>query len=241
MRFCLLTTGRAGSTALMDAIAAGDDVTVPGDLIDCRDHELVNPEHLERHRVALERVVGHAVDGPAAMIDAFLEATRDRPIAGFKSMPNRHDDLQALVERPGLRIVTLRRRDLASTVASFMRAQATGQWRREGGRPPTDWRFGDADIPAVRANVAYVVQAQATLSRIPGAIHVEYEALCAPDFACPALDALFGRHIALDDPRPPTSARDYVGNWEPFRRLVEATARQVRRRLGIVAARATDP
>ena len=54
MRFCLLTTGRAGSTALMDAIAAGDDVTVPGDLIDCRDHELVNPEHLERHRVALE-------------------------------------------------------------------------------------------------------------------------------------------------------------------------------------------
>ena len=43
-RFCILTTERTGSTSLGDALAAWDDVVVPGKLVPSVDNELLHPD-----------------------------------------------------------------------------------------------------------------------------------------------------------------------------------------------------
>ncbi len=45
-RFCVLTTGRTGSTALMNRLQRFDDIALPNRNIDCPSNELLHPRHI---------------------------------------------------------------------------------------------------------------------------------------------------------------------------------------------------
>ncbi|HEX8009619.1 MAG TPA: hypothetical protein VF814_01555 [Casimicrobiaceae bacterium] len=225
-KFCVLTVGRAGSTALMDRLARYPDVAVPGKNIECVDQELTHPARIQAHAAAYARLCGRAIATAEQLIDGFFEVNGGAGYAGFKTMPNRHRDLARFVARPDIQFITLSRRDVASTVASFLMAMATDSWRRDGGLQTARWKFdAQRDAAAVVGNLRYLVKGDAKLRAVPNAIALVYEELCAPAFSSPALDAFFGRPIRLDDPKPPTSGESYVANWPEFRAFVDQAQR----------------
>ena len=227
-RFCLLTVGRAGSTALMDRLARDPDIAVPGKNMSCVDHELTHPARVQAHAAAYAGLCGRQISTVEQLIDCFFAVNRDAAFAGFKTMPNRHKDLAAFVARPDIRFVTLTRRDVTSTVASFLMAMATESWRRSGEPQTARWRFdADRDAQAVLGNLRYVVRSDAQLERVPNAIALAYEDLCDPEFSSAELDGFFGRAVRLDDPKPPTSGESYVANWAEFRAFVEEARARV--------------
>src|SRR5690349_15432629 len=205
-KFCVLTVGRAGSTALMDRLARYPDVALPGKNIDCVDQELVHPARIGAQAAAYARLCGTTIATVEELIDGFFVYNARAAYAGFKTMPNRHKNFERFVSASDVRFITLSRRDIASTVASFVVAMATDSWRRDGGAQNARWTFDPRrDGPAVIGNLRYVVKSAAQLERVPDAIALAYEDLCDPDFSDPALDALFGRPIRLGDAKPATS------------------------------------
>lgn len=215
-RFCLLTTGRSGSTALMDAFAAVPGTAVPRLDVDCRDHELLHPKAIQGYAAEYSRLLAVPVTTADALIEAFYTRHAHARRCGFKSMPNRHRDFAAFSARDDIQFITLTREDTASTVASFMLAMEQGSWRRAGGIPGERWTLTRRNAARVASNLAYVSRANRVLLRVPGAIHLGYEALCSADFQDPRLDAFFGCHIALSAPKPPTRGESYVTNWQAF-------------------------
>lgn len=227
-RFCVLTVGRTGSTSLMDRLEQHPDIAVPNKNIACIDHELTHPARIQAHAAAYAELCGRAITTPEELIDCFFAFNSGAAFAGFKTMPNRHKDLGSFIARPDIQFVTLTRRDLASTVASFLMAMATESWRRSGEPQPARWKFDvQRDAPAVLGNLRYVVRSHAQMSQVPNAIALVYEDLCDPEFSSKELDAFFGRPIRLDDPKPPTSAETYVANWREFRAFVDEAQRQM--------------
>jgi len=225
-KFCVLTVGRAGSTALMDRLAREPDIALPGKNIDCIDQELVHPSRVNAHAAAFARLGSTTISTIDQLIDCFFTVNAGRAYAGFKTMPNRHRDFDRFVNRSDIRFITLSRRDIASTVASFVVAMATDSWRREGGAQTARWTFvPKRDGPAVAGNLRYVLNSSAQLEKVPGAIALAYEDLCDPKYASPDLDAFFGRSIRLDEPKPPTSGRSYVANWAEFCDFIEDVKR----------------
>jgi hypothetical protein len=211
----------------MNQLAQYDDVAVPSKEIDCRDNELVHPKRVQRNAAAYAALAGRPLRSDAELIEAFYDLGRDMAFAGFKTMFNRHPNLASFVARPDIQFITLRRTDIASTVASFMAAMENGSWRRDGGTPDHRWCFTPNKISAVTANLNYVLRSERVLTQVPNAIALNYEALCAADFRSPELDAFFERHVAIDDPKPPTSGADYVDNWEEFVAFVGARRQQM--------------
>lgn len=221
-KFCVLTVGRAGSTALMNRLARESDIALPGKNIDCIDQELAHPARVQAHAAAFARLCGVPISTVEQLIDCFFAANAGSAYAGFKTMPNRHHDYDRFVRRSDIRFITLSRRDVASTVASFVVAMATDSWRRNGGAQTARWTFDPKrDGAAVAGNLRYVLNSMAQLETVPAAIALAYEDLCDPKFASSSLDAFFGRPIRLDDPKPPTSGRSYVANWAEFCAFVE--------------------
>lgn len=215
-KFCVLTTGRAGSTALMDQIAALPHVAVPAKDIDCRDSELTHPGNAPRNAAAYAALTGSPIGSIPELVEAFYGHHANDVLAGFKSMINRHPDLAQFIHRGDVQFITLRRRDIAATVASFMLAMEQGTWRRDGGQPPNTWTFTADKAERVASNLDYVVFSNRALAQVPKAIALDYESLCRVDFADPRLDAFFGRPIRLPNPQPPTDASRYVTNWGAF-------------------------
>jgi len=212
----------------MDHLARYPDIALPGRNIDCVDQELVHPARLEAHSAAYARLCARPIDTQDALIEAFFALNGEAALAGFKTMPNRHKDFADFVARPDIQFITLSRRDVASTVASFLMAMATDSWRRSGGAHGARLRFDAArDAAAVLGNLKYVLRSAEQLGKVPNAIALAYEDLCNPGFSNPRLDAFFGRRIRLDDPRPPTSGESYVANWPEFRAYVEAQRREL--------------
>ena len=212
----------------MDRLAQYPDIAVPNKNIACIDHELVHPARIQAHAAAYAELCGRAVTTPEQLIDCFFALNSGAAFAGFKTMPNRHKDLGSFVARPDIQFVTLTRRDLASTVATFLMAMTTESWRRSGETQTARWKFDvQRAAPAVLGNLRYVVRSHAQLSQVPNAIALVYEDLCDPGFSSKELDAFFGRPIRLDDPRRPTSAETYVANWQEFRAFVDEAQRQM--------------
>jgi hypothetical protein len=227
-KFCVLTIGRAGSTALMDRLARDSDIAVPGKNIACTDQELTHPERIQAHIAAYAALCGQKIDSQEQLINCFFDFNRDSAFAGFKTMPNRHKDFDGFVDRSDIQFVTLTRRDLASTVASFLMAIATQSWRRHGGPQTARWKFDPRrDAEAVLSNLRYIVRNQARLARVPNAIELAYEDLCDPGFSNRRLDEFFGRSVRLDDARPPTSGETYVANWQEFCAFIDEGRRRI--------------
>ena len=220
-RFCVLTSGRAGSTALMDALAQFDDIAVPHKQIDCVDNEILHPRRRAQYAQQYQLLTGLPVTDELSLIQAFYESNRDAPYAGFKSMPERHRHLPEFAAQPNTQFITLRRGDIASTVASFLVAIDAGTWRREGGEQPNRLVFGPQYEQRSLGHLKYLHDCERLLQSLPGAIHMQYEDLCHADFICQPLDDFFERHIGLINPKPSTTAASYVDNWDEFCRFIE--------------------
>ncbi len=231
-RFCVLTAGRAGSTALMDALQSLDDVAVPNKNIACPDNELVHPSKMRRYAQEYSRLCNTQITRQSQLIECFFLYNAGFRFAGFKSMPERHRDYMAFINRKDITFITLARRDVPSTVASFMLAMAKGTWRRSGETPQARWTFRSEDAKRVLGNLAYVHNSLERLGVVPGAIRLTYESLCDPGFRCAALDGYFERPIRIEDPKPPTSGSGYVTNWDEFEDFVRKAYRRLREETG---------
>jgi hypothetical protein len=226
-KFCVMTTGRSGSTALIEALQA-DDVLLPGDLFDCPDNELLHPKRIRDHLRWFSHRLQREISTSSGLVEAFYSWPTEAKFVGFKSMPNRHKDFAQFIDRTDVRFITLIREDVPSTVASFRLAMLRrGQWKRKGEAQTQSWTFTEKDIPQVFGNLVYILMAQHLLRTIPRAIHLRYEQICAPDFTDEALNEYFGRQIGLTHPRPPVCGSTYVSNWRVFSRFVEQTADQI--------------
>lgn len=234
-RFCVLTSGRTGSTALMERFREEMDVVLPSHDVDCVDEELLHPERAADYARHYAEATGRAIQDESGLVDAFFGHHADAAYVGFKSMPNRHPNLAAFVSRPDVAFITLTRADIPSTVASFMLAMRRGTWRRHGGQPQQSWTFTEADEQQVRWNLAYVLKANATLARVPARVRLTYENLFAPGFRSAELDKLFGRPIQIAAPKAPVSGRDYVTNWQVFTAYLNRTVQEM------MATRACGP
>lgn len=219
-RYCVLTAGRSGSTALMNALAAHADIAVPCKDVASEDQELLHPRDFARYAAAYRQLTGLAVDDGDALIEAFYAHHAHDGYAGFKTMPERHAGFDAFCRRSDIRFIVLTRRDVASTVASFFVAAHTGSWRRDGEPQAARWTFGSDHLASVLGHLDYVLRSNAQLAQVPAAIRLSYEDLCQPDFSSPELNALFGRHIALKQAKPPTEARSYMSNWPVFEQFI---------------------
>ena len=215
-KFCLLTFGRAGSTALINALQAFDDIAVPNKNIDCHDNELLSEGNVLKCAHDYELLTGRRIGSVNELIECFYAHNADAPYCGFKSMPARHPDFLQFTSRREIRFITLVRSDIPSTVASFMLAMSHGTWRRDGGTPEQRWTFTRDQRNRVLGNMSYIMRSLALLQQVPNAIRLTYEGLCQADFHSKELDEYFGRPIKLPNPRPPTSGQKYVTNWEEF-------------------------
>lgn len=215
-RFCVLTSGRAGSTALMDALARFDDIAVPHKQIDCVDNEILHPRRRAEYAQKYQELTGLPTGDEMSLIEAFYKSNEGAGYAGFKSMPERHRQLRDFVAQPNLQLISLKRGDLPSTVASFLVAFDAGTWRREGGEQPHRLVFGPQYEQRSIGHLRYLEQTDRFLQALTGAIHLQYEDLCRESFVCPDLDDFFQRHIGLLNPKPCTTGASYVENWDEF-------------------------
>lgn len=221
-RFCLMTVGRTGSTSLMEALGRSEDIAVPNKNIECPDNELIHPRTLTNNLARYSELCHRTLSGQQELVDAFFELNADYAYAGFKSMTNRHKDYPGIFSRSDLQYITLDRRDIASTAASFLLAEIRGSWRRHGEPQPEGFRFDAARWgKRVESNVVYMFRSHWVLNDLPGAIHLYYEDLCNPDARSAELDAFFGRPVRLLTPKPPTSGSSYVSNWEEMQAFVD--------------------
>jgi len=220
-RFCVLTSGRAGSTALMDALARFDDIAVPHKQIDCVDNEILHPRRKAQYAEQYQLLTGLPITDELSLIHAFYESNRESPYAGFKSMPERHRQLQEFAAQPNLQIITLKRGDIASTVASFLMAFDKGTWRREGGEQEHRLVWGPNYEQRSLGHLKYLRDCERLLESLPGAIHMQYEDLCNAGYVCQPLDDFFQRHIGLLNPKPCTTAASYMDNWDAFCNFIE--------------------
>ena len=215
-KFCLMTTGRSGSTALMNAISARPEVVVPAADIECDDHELLHQQRFAATAKLYSQRCGITINSASELIDAFFSIHADARWAGFKTMPERHRDLREFVNREDIQFITLARRDVIGTCASFMLAMEKNTWRRSGGAPIHSWTFSAKSRPRVEGNLQYIYSSLRVLQQVPGAIPVFYEDLCEPGYEHPALNSYFDTRLVFANPKQPIVAADYVTNWSEF-------------------------
>ncbi|MBL7002512.1 MAG: hypothetical protein ISR69_00625 [Gammaproteobacteria bacterium] len=214
--FILMTTGRTGSTSLIDALAAYDDIAVPNKQIDCVDNEIMHPNFFKKYLPFYQKYSKTPINNEVQLINAFFLANQNSPFAGFKSMPERHQQLQALINTPSIQIITLIRNDIASTIASFIIAIDKSTWRRYGEKQNYSFTFDDSYKPRILGHLKYILNSQLQLNAFPNAINLIYEDLCDPSYENPQLDTFFERKIKLQSPKKPTKARHYVNNWDEY-------------------------
>jgi len=145
--------------------------------------------------------------------------------SGFKSMPNRHKHLQAILDA-NIKIITLNRNDIVSTVASFIIATDAGTWRRDGGKQPHSFIFGPDYEQRAAGHLHYIMESMQLLKSIPNAIHINYEDLCQQSFNHDALNDFFNRDIQINKPKNPTIADHYVKNWKHFESFIHQRLKQ---------------
>lgn len=220
-RFCVLTTGRAGSTSLMNCLSAHQDIVTPDKHIKNPDNELLHPDWVKRYVNYYQAYIDRPITNELQLFQAFFASAEQENYIGFKSMPNRHRHLHTLVNHPDIQIITLCRRDIPSTIASFMLAIDKGTWRRNGEKQAYRLRYSEQQHDRILGHLQYILGCQKMMQGITGAIHLEYEALCDPGFSDDALNQYFQRSIKLDSPKLPIDGESYVENWGAFTQFVE--------------------
>ncbi|HEX2880148.1 MAG TPA: hypothetical protein VHO25_11520 [Polyangiaceae bacterium] len=216
-RFCLMTVGRTGSTWLINALGALPGVVVPASNVPSPDNELIH----HNTQPAYEKLAGRKFANPRELMEFFFSLNRHAAFAGFKSMPRRHPDYSGFVRHSGLQFITLDRRDIFATAASFMAAIKHRTWRRHGGVPAQKLVYEPSDERQLQVNLGYMAKGRLALLEPPNAIALYYEDLCRPGFSSAPLNEFFQQTVQLQGAKPPTRTSDYVENDEEFRAAVE--------------------
>lgn len=224
-KFIVLSSGRAGSTSFIDALARFDDVMVPSKQIDCIDNEIFHPKSIKRYRQEYQSLSGIPVHDELSLIDAFYKSNENAAYAGFKSMPQRHQCLSAISGE--VKIVTISREDIASTVASFIVAIDYNTWRRSGGKQKNRFVFGPKYEERAFSHLAYIVETQKLFDSMSNCIHIKFEDICKSDFSNNELNDFFQRPIKLHKPKPPVSGKNYVSNWAGFTEFIEKSLAKI--------------
>lgn len=225
-KFIVLTSGRAGSTSLMEALAQYNDIALPRQLFACQDDELLHPRRVKAYAHRLAGITGRQIKNSNALIQGFFQHKQKAAYVGFKSMPERHPQLNQLVADTDITIITLIREDIASTVASFQMAFKHATWRRHGQAHQYRLSYDPAYDHLLEPNIRYVLQSRKVLKQIPGAVALTYEQLCQPDFSHAKLDQFFQRSVGLIAPVKPVHGSSYVHNWSAFAQMVQQIAEQ---------------
>jgi hypothetical protein len=210
----------------MEALAAHDDIAVPSKQINCPSNEIyrvINPEH---YWPAYEELAGMPVTGELSLALAFYSSNEPSAYAGFKTMPNRHRQLGRLIAENEVQVISLSRRDLPATIASFIAARELKSWARSGEPQNYRFRFSAAIEPRIDTHLTYILKSLRLLATLRGAITIEFEQLCTDTFFDRQLNAYFDRAIRLQDPRPPIEASSYVENWPAFARYIQRRAEE---------------
>jgi len=229
-RFILLSSGRAGSTSFIDALAQFDDIAVPSKQIECVDNEIFHPRFVKKYVAQYQALSGIPVRDELSLIEAFYKSNTGAAFAGFKSMPNRHGSLQDLANKGDIKMITLARDDIASTVASFIVAIDRNTWRRHGGKQKHRFTFAPEYKDRALSHLAYIVDSQKIFHSLPNSIHIKFEDLCKKDFANTELNEFFQRPVTIANPRPPVSGEAYVDNWDQFTAFIEEKLAEINAR-----------
>jgi hypothetical protein len=220
-KFCLITPGRAASTALMSVLEGYDDIAVPNKNIDCKNNELIQQKVVKLHRRLYGELCGKEIRTNTDLIEIFFEYNQASPFAGFKTMPMRHKKQPEFLQRQDIQFITLTRDDIPSTVASFIAARLKNTWDRKGGAARSKIHIRGISVLMVWGNIIYIRRSLNAINTIKNGIKITYEALCDPDFSNEELNSYFGRTIQLANPVNPTSGADYIENWDWFKGFVE--------------------
>lgn len=226
-KFVVFTTGRAGSTALMNYLEAFHDIGLPNKNIKCPDNELIHPKRIGVIANQYQALCKVPITSQDELIEQFFNYNEDFAYAGFKSMPLRHNNLQKITARPDIKFFILTRADLYSTVASFFVAIHTGSWQRSGEPQQVKWYFRPEHEKQVFGHLRYIYESHQLLKNIKSAVRISYEDLCLPDFQQHELDHFFGRSVKIANPQKPVSAMDYVLNWDAFAKFIDENCRKL--------------
>jgi hypothetical protein len=231
-RFCVITTGRAGSSSFMEALGRYDDIAVPSKQIDCPNNEIFSVMRPDRYWSDYTRLSGQPVTDELSLAHAFYKSNEHARFAGFKTMPNRHRHLKRMLKTHDVQAIVISRRDLSSTIASLLAARRYKTWQRQGEPQQVRLVFSTALCGHIDSHLEYLLISRMRMRRLPDAIAIEFEQLCAQDFSDTRLNAYFGREIRLEQPRPPIDAMSYVDNWAEFSGYIERRALAFQRSFG---------
>jgi len=220
-KFCVLTTGRAGSTSFMRVLEGFDDIIVPNKTIFCPNNELLHEKIVHRNMANMSKLVNAPIKTKQQLIRYFYEFNKDSLYAGFKSMPLFHRKDPGFLKREDIKFIVLRREDIPSTVASFISAKKLKTWGRKGGKHTSKFFIQGIDKFRTTGNIHYVFKSLKELESITSAIIVRYEELCQSDFNNPQLNDFFNRKIKLEKPVQPSSGANYIENWNWLKDQVE--------------------
>ena len=212
----------------MNALASHPDIVVPSKQIDCPKNEIFGVVKPDRYWPEYARLSSVPVTDEPSLARAFFQSNR-APFVGFKSMPNRHLNLQRMITDNEIQVIGLVRRDLSATIASFIAARDLRSWRRSGERQDHHLRFTPAIEPRIDEHLGYLLQSLATLARLRNTITIEFEDLCSEQFCNVRLNDYFQRPIRLHNPRRPIDGASYVENWDGFVRYVQRRVREFHR------------
>jgi hypothetical protein len=224
-KFCVMTTGRSGSSSFMGALKKFDDIATPNTNFPDQKDELVHPRHITKFKKRYSELLGQPIETNKVLIESFYKYNENTSYAGFKSMPLRHRRDPGFLQREDIQFIVLTRDDIPSTVASFIAARKMDTWNRTGGTPRSKFRTGTLDLLPILGLTLNLRYSSQVLVTIKSKIDVKYEDLCSADFTNSDLNSFFNRTIRLENPVKPTSGEDYITNWDWFKRVVERVSR----------------
>ena len=219
-KFCVVTTGRSGSTSFMKAFEKFDDIAVPNKNLVCPDNELLNFRRIKEHKKSMSKLVNNSIKSREELIKYFFDYNNAFSYVGFKLLPP-FEKYTKFFQREDIKFIYLKRDDLPSTVASSFFAIKYKTWKRSGEKHNVKERIKGFDKLLVRKITREHYRSKEILDTIPTAIQIRFEDLCQPDFLNTELDGFFNRHIKLDNPKPPLSGAEYIDNWEWFKQYVK--------------------
>src|SRR5687767_7725585 len=99
-RFCLVSSGRSGSTSLMRVFESHSDIVVPPG-----NGELLNPKSREFYAKYVERSTGTVTDSPQELLERFFSSNESAAYAGFKLIPLQYKDVGRFLRRQDIKFI----------------------------------------------------------------------------------------------------------------------------------------
>lgn len=220
-KFAVLTTGRAGSSSLLQTLEKLPGLITPANSTEVGQTELLNPTFRADFFSIYSGLCGRNLKSERELISEFYRQNQSARFVGFKGLYSQLSSFKSLLLMQDVTFVVLLRRDIASTIASFMVAMDRGCWGRKGNSHKSAWSFHPKRYHELNRLVVAHYVAISSLLRVPRSIVLHYEELCCEGFSDSRLESFFESKVRFLNPRPPVSGASYVANWIEFKSCVE--------------------